>query len=116
MLSGILVGLLFGFLLLRYLTSKRNKLPPGPRGLPFFGNAFQLDRNAPHETATGWSDKYGDVFKIKVCLSSMVPDFYSRITVITSVIIIIHCKSTNLMFKSRKNIAYLKEMIGIHFI
>ena len=72
-MMAILVWLLFGFLLLRYLTSKRYKLPPGPRGLPFFGNAFQLDKNAPHETATGWSDKYGDVFRIKVCMTSMLP-------------------------------------------
>ena len=66
----LVVSTLFGIVLIafviRFLCQKKLKHPPGPSGVPFFGNIFQLDRKHPHVTITKWSDYFGDVFKIKV--------------------------------------------------
>ena len=64
---GTLAGATVLLLVLKYNTGKKYKnLPPGPRGLPFVGNVFQLDDEKPHETITQWSEKYGDVFQMSV--------------------------------------------------
>jgi len=39
---------------------------PGPRGLPLFGNVFQIDRQRSYETLTAWSRVYGDVYRISI--------------------------------------------------
>ncbi|CAH1788064.1 unnamed protein product [Owenia fusiformis] len=39
---------------------------PGPKGTPIFGNAFQLDQNAPFVQFLLWSRQYGSVFKIQL--------------------------------------------------
>ena len=68
MLTEALVAVVAGVLVVKYLTRKKYNLPPGPKGLPFIGNVFQLDKTATHNTMTEWSEEYGDVFKIKVSL------------------------------------------------
>ena len=60
-----LIGVVVVTLLLKYLTRRKYNLPPGPPGLPYIGNIHQLDQDKPHDTITKWSEKYGDVFKIK---------------------------------------------------
>lgn len=37
---------------------------PGPRGLPFFGNALQLDLPRLHQQFVQWSHEYGSLFKL----------------------------------------------------
>ena len=66
MLTEALIAVVACVLVVKYLTRKKYNLPPGPRGLPFIGNVFQLDKTAAHNTMTEWSEEYGDVFKIKV--------------------------------------------------
>ena len=67
MLNIILVVVALGTMVLWKLTGgKKYRLPPGPPGLPFFGNIFQLDKDSPQGTITDWADQYGDVMKIKV--------------------------------------------------
>ncbi|OWA51966.1 Cytochrome P450 2B19 [Hypsibius exemplaris] len=44
-------------------TGPRN-IPPGPQGLPFFGNIFSLGQY-PHKVLAEWKDKYGDVMSFK---------------------------------------------------
>ncbi|KAI6006539.1 cytochrome P450 [Pisolithus orientalis] len=35
--------------------------PPGPKGLPFIGNALDIDRKRPHLTYAQWGKTYGDI-------------------------------------------------------
>src|SRR6187402_1372679 len=47
--------------------SRRKLLPPGPRGLPFIGNLFDLaDNESVPKKAVEWTKKYGPVFYTKV--------------------------------------------------
>ena len=39
---------------------------PGPRGLPLFGNALQLDRPRIHQQFEQWSHEFGPLFKLKL--------------------------------------------------
>ena len=34
-------------------------LPPGPKGLPFFGSVFQINASEPWLTFTQWASTYG---------------------------------------------------------
>lgn len=47
--------------------SRRKHLPPGPRGVPFFGNFFDLadDQKIPQK-AISWAREHGDVFYTKI--------------------------------------------------
>ena len=39
---------------------------PGPRGLPFVGNAFQVNRPQVHLDMERWAREYGTLFKVKL--------------------------------------------------
>jgi cytochrome P450 len=39
---------------------------PGPRGVPVFGNAFQLDPPRAHQQLDQWSREYGPFFKLTI--------------------------------------------------
>ncbi|KAM3340013.1 cytochrome 76A2 [Capsicum galapagoense] len=53
-------------------TSKCSyKLPPGPRGLPIFGNMFQLGAE-PYKTMAGLKQKYGPVLWLRLGTSTNI--------------------------------------------
>lgn len=41
------------------------KLPPGPKGLPFFGSALSLNARA-YAVLGDWVKYYGPIFKVKL--------------------------------------------------
>ena len=63
-----ILGIALVTLFVKYLLQKKYKLPPGPQGFPFIGNVFHIDPNCPHGTLTEWSEKYGDIYLIKVSI------------------------------------------------
>jgi hypothetical protein len=40
--------------------------PPGPRGLPIFGNSYMARRN-PMGTLKRWALEYGDIVSPRIC-------------------------------------------------
>ncbi|KAF8885508.1 cytochrome P450 [Infundibulicybe gibba] len=61
-------------LVLRFLavTLRRPKYLPGPRGLPFFGNLFQIPNAHSWETYAKWRETYGDAIYVSALGSSIV--------------------------------------------
>lgn len=55
----VLIAVLFGVMLRQ---NKAGKLPPGPGGLPWLGQAFRLSINSAYLKFTQWSSEYGPVF------------------------------------------------------
>src|SRR5688572_3334204 len=47
-------------------AAKRIRDLPGPRGLPFLGNALQIDSTRLHLIAEGWSRSYGEMFRMSI--------------------------------------------------
>ena len=39
---------------------------PGPRGVPFFGNAFQFDKGRVHEQFAAWVQEYGPYVRLRI--------------------------------------------------
>ncbi|KAK6140015.1 hypothetical protein DH2020_026231 [Rehmannia glutinosa] len=60
---SLLAGLLILVLVLR--PKKSGKTPPGPKGIPIFGNLLQLG-DLPHETMHKWRQTYGPVLWLKL--------------------------------------------------
>ena len=48
------------------MSRKKSIKLPGPSGLPFIGNALQLDKKRPHHTLFNWIKDYGNLYKIKL--------------------------------------------------
>jgi hypothetical protein len=48
-----------------FLQKKEKKIqysyPPGPKGIPIFGNLFQLPPSYPGPQLAKWSQQYGDL-------------------------------------------------------
>ena len=47
-------------------TSRRYEDIPGPRGVPFFGNAFQFDKGRVHEQFAEWVQEYGPYVRVRI--------------------------------------------------
>ncbi|KAF9527201.1 putative monooxygenase [Crepidotus variabilis] len=60
--SAFILGGLLAVILYQSLSARRkDKLPPGPRGLPFIGNAHQVPKQTPWLTFADWAKQYGDL-------------------------------------------------------
>ena len=64
-LVGAAVGL-FVMVAMAVTSNRKRKLPPGPRGLPFFGKMFDLDPQTIHIDFTNWRKDYGDIVMTKM--------------------------------------------------
>ena len=69
---SVWILLVLAIISIYYLLRKRHKWPPGPQGLPFVGNLFQLDPVQQHLTLQKWGKQYGDVFYIKLLGQNIV--------------------------------------------
>jgi hypothetical protein len=45
---------------------------PGPRGLPFLGNALQIDSTRFHPQLEQWCAEHGSIFKLRVASRRMI--------------------------------------------
>ena len=45
---------------------------PGPRGVPVFGNSFQVNRAQIHQDMERWAREYGPLFKVKLARTTML--------------------------------------------
>ena len=65
LLFSAVVFALFAFLARVYVSARARRrggglrYPPGPRGLPLFGNIFDIPQHSPWETYTQWGKQYG---------------------------------------------------------
>ncbi|TDL15489.1 cytochrome P450 [Rickenella mellea] len=69
--GGIATSFVLFYLVSFINTSRKGKLPPGPKGIPFFGNLFQLTKDAWIDF-TEWKSKYGDLIYITVAGQGML--------------------------------------------
>ncbi|KAJ7852656.1 hypothetical protein B0H14DRAFT_2580827 [Mycena olivaceomarginata] len=53
-------------LAIKFLFRSKGPIPPGPPGLPFFGNIFQLPAKGQYLKFTEWKEKYGPIFSLNL--------------------------------------------------
>jgi hypothetical protein len=74
--QSVAFGILLGFFLIcaRTLFGRtRNKyLPPGPKGIPFFGNFLQLSKGKAWKVFEEWGKDYGEFLLSRWDLSTLI--------------------------------------------
>jgi len=48
------------------IATRRFQDLPGPKGVPFFGNALQIEKNRVHEQFELWSREFGPFFRVRI--------------------------------------------------
>ncbi|CAL1696588.1 unnamed protein product [Somion occarium] len=71
LLWGLVASYVVYILLKAANTSRKGKLPPGPKGVPLFGNLFQLSKDA-WVTFAEWKHQYGPLVYMSVAGQNMV--------------------------------------------
>lgn len=69
-IAGVAIATILIFLYFKLKKDKNDfgknlKTIPGPRGLPFFGNALQLGK-MPSKQFCKWSEQYGDIYQVQL--------------------------------------------------
>lgn len=65
-LSLLYLGIATLILYIFWRKYTRRQFPPGPRGVPLFGNMFQIDQKYPNHTLSEWAREYGDIYSISL--------------------------------------------------
>ena len=81
----------FNYFMLRMQKRKLLSKLPGPRGLPFIGLSFSIDRRRPYTVFETWASLYGSVYSFEIFGTTIVvlssievlffphpPSFFSR--------------------------------------
>lgn len=55
-----------------YSTSSRGPLPPGPKGIPWFGNLFQLPKQRPWVKMEEWSREFGPIYTLRLGFTTVI--------------------------------------------
>ncbi len=66
-LGGLLVWISW-----RYISRDRLGYIPGPRGIPLFGNTFQIDKLKMRLSFHQWAKQYGGVYRLRLPVGDMV--------------------------------------------
>lgn len=80
-------------------------LPPGPRGLPFIGNALDMPSSYPWETFSDWGKKWGAMTHI-----TLFGQHYLVVNSLDTAIRMLEAKST--IYSDRPPLPMLGEMMG----
>ena len=71
--TSILLLLVALVLIITWLHQKPKDFPPGPRGIPIFGNVFEFEQDdAFAERLMRWGKEYGPVYGIRIGFSNDV--------------------------------------------
>ncbi len=66
-LAGLLLWILW-----RYISRDRLGFLPGPKGIPVFGNTFQIDSIKSRLNFHQWAKQYGGVYRLKLPIGDIV--------------------------------------------
>ncbi|KAI9449499.1 cytochrome P450 [Lactarius psammicola] len=80
-------------------------LPPGPRGLPFIGNALNMPSSCPWETFSDWGKRWGAMTHI-----TLFGQHYLVVNSLDTAIKMLEAKST--IYSDRPSFPMLGEMMG----
>ncbi|KAF8074119.1 cytochrome P450 [Lyophyllum atratum] len=56
----------------KVLSRQAYKLPPGPPGVPFFGNLFQVPALRPYPKFREWAKEYGAVYRLRLGTQDLI--------------------------------------------
>ncbi|EFI28480.1 hypothetical protein CC1G_14013 [Coprinopsis cinerea okayama7 len=70
--ATVFAGAILAHVFLRQSRRSRYPLPPGPRRIPFLGNAHQMPMAEPWRVYKEWSHKYGDMIYLEAMRQPIV--------------------------------------------
>ncbi|KAI5479627.1 cytochrome P450, family 2, subfamily U [Pseudohyphozyma bogoriensis] len=72
-LAAVGVVLVLAYLAAQYRNRKsRGPLPPGPKGIPIFGNLFQVPKSRPWVKMEEWTREFGPIYTLKMGLKTVI--------------------------------------------
>ncbi|KAH7127211.1 cytochrome P450 [Dendryphion nanum] len=106
--KALLVAIFISVLAKWYLNEqwkRKYRLPPGPRGIPFFGNMFQMPPVHQGPWAKEMAEKYGEMFTINIASNTWV--FLNSSRVITALL-----EKRSAIYSSRPPFPYASTLMS----